>query len=175
MLDAENRVAFLIEHVVGCIEILGGVLVIRHRTRCVSDDTIVLVPNRNHDTTAEEVELLVRFIRVFEQSHRLEQWQRKRFLLCVFLQAIPSIIGIAYTAFFDEVDTPTFTGVLISSTSFLVLVMDVRRVVLLNDLVGNQHGLTLFVLLLLFGSAFAGIFLDRDVMLLRKKTNGLDE
>ena len=72
LLDAEDGIAFLIEYVVRRVEILGCVLVVRHRTRGVSNNTIVLVPDGNHNATAEEVEFLMRFVRVFEQSHRLE-------------------------------------------------------------------------------------------------------
>ena len=72
LLNAEDGVAFLIEHVIGRVEILGCVLIVRHRTRGISNNTIVFIPDWNHDTTTEEVEFLMRFVRVFKQPHRLE-------------------------------------------------------------------------------------------------------
>ena len=72
-MDAEDGVALLIEDVIGRVEVLRRVLVIRHRTAGITDDTSIAILNRNHDAPAEEVEIFVRLLRVADKTHLFQK------------------------------------------------------------------------------------------------------
>ena len=93
----------------------------------------------------------------------------------IVLQAIPSIVREADTTLFDQFDTPTRSGVLISLTSVLVLLMNISHVVLLHEFICYQHGFSLLILFLLFGRTFALGFLYLDVAFLCQMTNRIRE
>ena len=96
----------------------------------------------------------------------------EQLLLRIVDETIPCIIREADAELFDELLAPSIEGIRISSTSLIVLIVNVRNEVLLNEGIGREHSLALFIQFLLFGCTFVRIFLDGDMVLARQMTHG---
>ena len=169
--DSENRLTLLVDETIGRIEVLGRFVVICHRACRVTDDAVVAVADRDHDASPEEVVILFRLLGVRDETKLDEHLIGEQLLLRIVDEPIPCIIREANAELFDELLAPAIEGIGISGTSLIVLIVDVRDIVLLNEGVSREHCLTLFVLLLLFGRTFVRIFLNGYMVLARQMTN----
>ena len=165
----------MIDEAIGGVEVLGRFVIVRHRSTRVTDDAVIAVADGNHDARPEEVVIGILLLRVHDKPKLLQYFFREHRSFDIVNETIPSAISEAYAAFFDEIFTPTIACVCIGGACFVILVMDIGDVVLLNVFVGREHSFALLVLLMLFGCAFARIFLNINVKLICKDADRFRE